>query len=113
MADYVCKDPTCTESVAWHLINGELDCIGDNREAVAAFAIAAEANMPRPEVTLSLHITCTGYEDQSTTIILPALPSETTQLENAQDPPVEVIVQEGAPPRPPAVPDPGMPDMEM
>jgi hypothetical protein len=43
MSDYICHDPDCTDTVSWHLANGDLACIGDNREAVATFAQAAEA----------------------------------------------------------------------
>lgn len=53
MADYVCKDPTCTETVSEHLVNGDLDCIGDNREAVAAYAKAAEELKEAVAVTVS------------------------------------------------------------
>jgi hypothetical protein len=55
--DYICHDPDCTESLAWHLINGDLDCIGDNREAIAAFAEAAQT----PHVTV--YLTSEGFED--------------------------------------------------
>jgi hypothetical protein len=55
--DYECHDPECTETLAWHLINGDLDCIGDNREAIAAFAAAAES----PHVTV--YLAAEGFED--------------------------------------------------
>jgi hypothetical protein len=53
MAEYVCKDPSCSESVAWHLIHGDLDCIGDNREAVAEWASDAQSVMDAFQLAIS------------------------------------------------------------
>ena len=107
MAGYLCKDPDCTDTVAWHLINGDWDCLADNREAVADFARAAEANMPMPEVTLNLHVTCSGYEDQSVTVILTRLPSEEEQQDASAPPGEEVDLEVPA-----VIPPAGMPGHE-
>jgi hypothetical protein len=40
---YVCKIEGCIDTVSEHLEKGDLDCIGDNREAVTEFALAADA----------------------------------------------------------------------
>jgi hypothetical protein len=58
--DYKCHDPDCTETLAWHLINGDLDCIGDNREAVAEFARQAEAEASSH---VKLFVVAEGYLD--------------------------------------------------
>lgn len=68
MADYVCKDPSCTGSVSWHLIHGDLDCIGDNKEAVAAFALQAEA-LQGP-LTVTMTVISEGYVDHHNVIVL-------------------------------------------
>jgi hypothetical protein len=68
VAEYVCKEPNCTESVSWHLINGEIDCIEDNRAAVMEYAMAAEAqNGP---LTVTVTITSEGYIDHHNVIVL-------------------------------------------
>lgn len=67
MTAYKCKDPGCVESVAWHLMHGELDCIGDNREAVAEYATAAEARV-NPHVVL--FVSAAGFADQQVSIDL-------------------------------------------
>jgi hypothetical protein len=58
---YICKDPSCHESVAWHLIHGDLDCIDENRQAVAEFAQAAEARV-NPHVIA--YLSSPGFADQ-------------------------------------------------
>jgi hypothetical protein len=68
LVDYVCKDPTCTGDVAWHLIHGDLDCIGDNREALAEFARQAEA-LYGP-LTVTVTVTSEGYVDHNNVIVL-------------------------------------------
>jgi hypothetical protein len=55
--DYVCDDPECTEDLAWHLINGDLDCLDHNRDALATFAFDAT----HPKVTV--YLVAEGFED--------------------------------------------------
>lgn len=65
---YVCKDPSCTETVAWHLIHGDLECIGDNKEAVAAFARGVEAGlMP---VNAVVTVEADGYETHVVSVVM-------------------------------------------
>jgi hypothetical protein len=66
--DYLCKEENCTGDVAWHLIHGELDCIGDNRDAISEYAMAAEAqNGP---LTVTVTVTSAGYVDHHNVIVL-------------------------------------------
>lgn len=72
MADYVCKEAGCDESVAWHLIHGELDCIGDNREAISEYAEMAEARLHEP-LGVTVVVTAPGYEDHNVIVGLTPL----------------------------------------
>jgi hypothetical protein len=82
---YVCKEPGCTEDVAWHLINGELDCIGDNRGAIADYATEAEGALQRqagnlPPQSVTVTVKSPGYEDHVVVVGL-------TQQEDVVEPP--------------------------
>lgn len=71
MAGYLCKEPGCTDSVAWHLQHGEWDCLADNREAVAEFARNAEAlAAAAPNLIVNIDAHADGYEGQTFSIVL-------------------------------------------
>jgi hypothetical protein len=70
---YRCLDPTCTNDTAWHLLHGDFECIGMNKDAVAEFVLSKTG--PRP---VSVIVTCVaeGYEENTTVTVLTPVPDE-------------------------------------
>lgn len=68
---YACKDPECTESIGWHLLHADPDCIEENQQVLAEWVAAAEVALAGvPELVVNIDAHAEGYEGQTVSVIL-------------------------------------------